>query len=111
MMGYLSRDDLKRLHEMMAEYYSAVQRKSHTPAGVPVHLHIANDIVSQAVEPLLAEHAALREIVEAVASIPDEDYEEQCPFCRESPGYVSIRHLPDCPVTKARKLLGTEPDA
>lgn len=57
------------------------------------------------VDRLRAENAAMREIVEAVASVPDESYDEECPFCRSGPGYLPIQHLPDCPVTKARALV------
>jgi len=56
--------------------------------------------------PLLDKHRALCEIAEMVARVPDDDYVEECPFCHESPGYTSIQHASDCPVTKARALLG-----
>jgi hypothetical protein len=56
---------------------------------------------------LIEQVTALREIVEAVASVPDGDYDEMCPFCKQSPYHLPIIvHTPDCPVTKARALLG-----
>ena len=55
----------------------------------------------------------MREIVEAVATIPDEDFDTDgwCPFCKNelqypgNPPDAVIHHTPDCPVTKARALL------
>src|SRR5260221_6889498 len=48
--------------------------------------HLSNQLA------LERENAALREIAQAVAAVPDEDYDEECPFCKESPGYVPIKH-------------------
>ena len=58
---------------------------------------------------LRAEVAAMRPIVERFAAVSDDDYEEQCPFCREMPGYTAIVHTPDCPVTQARAYLAEHP--
>jgi hypothetical protein len=54
---------------------------------------------------LLADIERLRPIVAQIASVPDDDYDEPCPFCKESPGYAPIQHLPECPVSQARMYI------
>lgn len=60
------------------------------------------------VDRLRAREAAAMAIVREVASVPDADYIEECPFCHQMPDYIPIKHTPDCPVTKARVLLAQE---
>lgn len=54
---------------------------------------------------LETQYAAAMAIVREVASVPDADYIEECPFCHQMP---EIKHMPDCPVTNARALLAEE---
>ena len=86
---------------------------------------IGRESVADAFTRLQAENAAMREIVEAVAgrawythsSTLGGDWQQYacCPFeeCEQESleGSRNIRHTPDCPVTKARALLGREGEA
>ena len=56
----MSDEDLAQVRAMMNDYMSQAARKGRTPAGIPVHLFIADDIVSQALESILAEVDRLR---------------------------------------------------
>jgi hypothetical protein len=83
--------------------------------------------IDQELERLRAENAAAREIVEAVAAkepgmfggwnrdvvlfYNDSDGELECPFCngsevRRGCSSTGFHHESDCPVTRARELLG-----
>lgn len=96
----------------------AIGRSPEARANMQFIEHAREDIPA-----LLAENAALREIVEAVAKVPviaseyTGGYGYYCIFCEEAvvgeatgdPERAAqlLRHHPDCPVTKARALLGT----
>lgn len=67
------------------------------------------------IDAAIQQYAAMREIVEKVADIEPHDTQLACGVCggyraRDSWGYPlagkPIQHTPDCPVTKARAILG-----
>lgn len=108
----LTLDDTAKLGKMLAEYEEAVRHPSTTPDGILTRLHIADDIVSQALDDLMHDWLAMREIVQAVAAPRDWDYQcgsPQCSLCgvRDLSGFP-LNHMSDCPVTKARALLAQD---
>lgn len=95
------------LASMLDEYHQAVISKSKTPSGIPVYLHIANDVVSQAGDELL-------EIVQAVVRrgvYYTLTNGRRCYFCEAETDQFTGEppHTPDCPVTKAHDLLTSPP--
>ncbi|HET8908138.1 MAG TPA: hypothetical protein VFN11_14360 [Ktedonobacterales bacterium] len=115
----ISAEDHAKLQAMLTEFYDAIGRKNRALAA-----GIAYDIVGQQViEALLAEVAAMREIVQWAAQqqpiIEEGTYEKaHCPGCFASFGVLGdydwkeevadLQHAPDCPVMKARALIEQE---
>lgn len=105
----MSAEDHTKLQEMLTEFYDAIARKNKTLAA-----GIAYDIVGQQViELLLAENAAMRPIVQAVAKddwgeceLADGTvYEIGCPFCID-PTPV---HRAGCEVLAAQAFVKAHP--
>ena len=117
--------EVERLREAAEFYRIAMVSNNQALTGALEHardLHEQSDreaeIAAIAVKKAIAareENAALREIARAMASgdatFRDNIYEyEHCCFCtgKEADSAEAIEHTADCPVTKARALLGTD---
>lgn len=95
----LTEYDTARLGKMLAEYEQATRDKRVTPTGTPVRLHIADDIVSQALDALLHDWLMMREIMQALAAMDGV-------ICTCALGGSDADHeRQGCLVAKARRLL------
>lgn len=101
----------RRAPETQARAYKAIEELRRVTEVADQQQEAWDEAVGAELVRLEAENAALREIVEKVALVNfGHVYAEFCPFC-EKAFYEGEpdQHAEDCPITKARALLG-KPD-